>query len=373
MPKEIPAVDIKAPVFCVLGAGHGGLAMAGHLALLGFSVNLYNRTEERIWAVQQRGGVELQGEIEGFGRLNIVTHFIEEAIRDADVLMVVVPASGHRFMAEACAPHLKDGQIVVLNPGRTLGAVEFKQVLKEKECRAEVIVAEAQTLIYASRVTNPGQAKIFRIKNSVPLASIPAYRIPDVLKVVRTAFPQFAPGTNVFRTSFDNIGAVFHPTITLLNAGWIEDKHEFEFYVQGASPSVCQVLERLDAERVAVAAALGINSITAREWLYRAYDATGRNLHGAMMANVGYRQLLAPNNLNVRYLNEDVPMSLVPMASLGEMLGVPTPTIRSVIHLASIVADVDFWAEGRTVEKLGLSGMSVRNLRLLGIGEEAPE
>jgi len=344
--------------------------MAGHLALMGFTVNLYNRTEERIWAVQQRGGVELQGEVEGFARLNVMTHHVEEAIRDADVLMIVVPASGHRFLAEACAPHLKDGQIVVLNPGRTLGAIEFTQVLKDQGCRADVIVAETQTLIYASRVTNPGQARIFRIKNSVPMASIPAYKIPDVLKVVRTAFPQFAPGTNVFRTSFDNIGAVFHPAITLLNAGWIEDKYEFEFYVQGASASVCQVLEKLDAERVAVAAALGINAITAREWLYRAYDATGRNLHEAMMANVGYRGLQAPNTLNVRYLTEDVPMSLVPMASLGEMLGVPTPTIRSIIHLASLLHGADFWAEGRTVEKLGIAGMSVRNLRLLGMGEE---
>jgi opine dehydrogenase len=373
MTEGTPVANGKPPVFCVLGAGHGGIAMAGHLALMGFTVNLFNRTEERIWAVQQRGGVELQGEIEGFGRLNTVTHVIEEAIREADVLMVVVPASGHRFMAEACAPHLKDGQIIILNPGRTLGAIEFKQVLKEKGCSADVIIAEAQTLIYASRVTNPGQAKIFRIKNSVPLASIPAYRIPEVLKAIRPAFPQFAPGTNVFRTSFDNIGAVFHPTITILNAGWIEDKRDFEFYVQGASPSVCQVLERLDAERVAVAEALGINSITAREWLYRAYDATGRNLYEAMLANVGYRGLLAPNNLNVRYLNEDVPMSLVPMASLGEMLGVPTPTIRGIIHLASIISGVDYWAEGRTVEKLGLAGMSVRALRLLGIGEEVTE
>ncbi|MHB8094381.1 MAG: NAD(P)-binding domain-containing protein, partial [Candidatus Aminicenantales bacterium] len=156
MSKETSAVGGKSPVFCVLGAGHGGLAMAGHLALMGFTVNLFNRTEERIWAIQQRGGVELQGEIEGFGKLNIVTHRIDEAIEGADVLMVVVPATGHRYMAEVCAPHLKDGQYIVLNPGRTLGAIEFLQVLKEKGCTANVIVSETQTLIYASRVTNPG-------------------------------------------------------------------------------------------------------------------------------------------------------------------------------------------------------------------------
>ena len=366
--KNVPPVE--SPVFCVLGAGHGGLAMAGHLALMGFTVNLYNRTKERIWAIQQRGGVELEGEIEGFGRLNVVTHLVEEAIGDADVLMVVVPATGHRFIAEVCAPYLRNGQIVILNPGRTLGAIEFMQVLKEKACKADAIISEAQTLIYASRATNPGQAKIFRIKNSVPLACIPAYKIPDVLKVIRTAYPQFVPGTNVFRTSFDNIGAVFHPTITILNSGWIEDKIDFEFYIQGASPSICRVLEKLDAERVEVAAALGINSITAREWLYRAYDVTGRNLNEAMMANAGYRGIVAPNTLNVRYITEDVPMSLVPIASLGDMLGVATPTIKSIIHLASMLHEKDYWETGRTVERLGIQGLSVRELRLLAIGEE---
>jgi opine dehydrogenase len=58
------------------------------------------------------------------------------------------------------------------------------------------------------------------------------------------------------------------------------------------------------------------------------------------------------------------------MASLGEMLGVPTPTIKSLIHLASVIHGRDYWAEGRTVERLGIAGMSVRELRLLAIGEE---
>ena len=108
MSKGTSVIEGKSPVFCVLGAGHGGLAMAGHLALMGFTVNLFNRTEERIWAVQQRGGVDSRGKSKD-RKLNIVTHRIEDAIRDADVLMVVVPATGHRYMAEVCAPYLKDG------------------------------------------------------------------------------------------------------------------------------------------------------------------------------------------------------------------------------------------------------------------------
>ncbi len=358
------------PRFCVLGAGHGGLAMSAHLGIMGFEVNLYNRTSDRLRLIQARGGIDLLGEIEGFGHIKIATSDIAQAIKDVDILMVVVPALAHRFIAEVCAPHLKDGQIIVLNPGRTFGAIEFKQVLEAKKCRADVMIAEAQTLIYASRMINPGQVKIFRIKNSIPVASIQVHHIPEVLKVINQAFPQFVPGDNVFKTSLDNIGSIFHPAICILNSGWIENEHEFQFYLQGATPSVAKVLEQMDAERVAVAAALGIQATTAKQWLYLAYDATGKNLHDAIQANSGYQGIMAPRTLNTRYVSEDVPMSLVPIASVGKMLGVETHTIRNIIQIASVIDGVDYWKKGRTVERLGINGMSVKDLRFLAIGAE---
>ena len=119
------------PSFCVLGAGHGGMAMAGHLSMMGVAVNVYNRSEPRIAPIRLTGGIELSGAVEGFGPISIATTDIAEAINGIDVLMVVVPANGHRFMAEKVAPHLRDGQIIVLNPGRTGGALEFRHVLKQ--------------------------------------------------------------------------------------------------------------------------------------------------------------------------------------------------------------------------------------------------
>lgn len=369
MPTEVPN-NMDKPRFCVLGAGHGGLAIAGHLAILGFEVNLFNRTEDRIKNLKSRGGIEVLGEAHGFGKLKLITADIEKAIKGIDVLMVVVPATGHKFMAEACAPYLKDGQIVVLNPGRTCGALEFRHVLREKGCKADVIIAEAQTLIYASRMINPGQVRIFRIKNSIPVAAVRAHKTPMVLKLLNMAYPQFVPGDNVFKTSFDNIGAVFHPALCIMNTGWIEDIADFQFYIQGCSESAALVLEKLDAERVAVAAALGISAMTARNWLYFAYDAVGRDLHEAMQANPGYREIMAPITMHNRYILEDVPMSLVPIASIGDMLGVQTPVTKAFIHLASVMHKTDYWKEGRTVERIGIAGMTVKELRRLAIGME---
>lgn len=361
------------PTFAVLGAGHGGLAMAGHLAIMGFDVRLFNRSEERLWGVKSRGGIVVEKEDckPGFGKINLITTDIEEAVSGVDIIMVAVPATGHRYMAENSAQHLKDGQIIVLNPGRTFGALEFKQVLTEKNVTADVIIAEAQTFIYASRAVGPGHAKIFRIKNSIPVASLRAHLIPEVLKKLRIAYPQYVAGDNIFKTSFDNIGAVFHPALCVLNAGWIEDISEFQFYLQGVTPSVAQLLEKLDDERVKVAEALGIRALTAREWLYLAYAAVGNNLHESMRANPGYRGIMAPTRLNMRYITEDVPTSLVPIASVGKKFGVATPTIDAIIFLASKLTNCDYWSTGRTVERLGITNMTLRELRLLAIGEKS--
>ncbi|MEW5759506.1 MAG: NAD/NADP octopine/nopaline dehydrogenase family protein [Candidatus Thermoplasmatota archaeon] len=355
------------PRFAVLGAGHGGLAMAAHLAVMGFEVNIFNRSKERIDHILDRGGIDLEGVVEGFGVVNRATTDMKEAIEDVDVIMVVVPASGHRFMAEKCAPYLRGGQIVLLNPGRTCGALEFFNVIyKEQKIKSKVLIAEANTFIYVSRHVEFARAKIFDIKNSVPVAALPAYRTPAVLKVVRQAFPQFVPGTNVLVTSLDNIGAVFHPTISLLNAGRIEDEHaDFEFYLEGVMPSVGKVLEAVDRERVNVGAALGVHLHTAREWLYLAYDSKGKTLYDAIHATPGYRGVKAPTTLNHRYILEDVPFSLVPIASLGDLLKIPTPAIKSLVQLASLIHETDFWEEGRTVEKLGLVGKNVKYIRLL--------
>lgn len=357
------------PVFAVLGAGHGGLAMAGHLALMGFDVRLYNRSEERLWGVHSTGGVALSGEVEGFGKIKIATNDIEEAIDGAEIIMVVVPATAHQYIAEQCAPYLKDGQIAILNPGRTFGALEFKQVLNRLKAEADVIIAEAQTFIYASRIMGPAQAHIFRIKNSIPVASIRAYLIPQVLERLRIAYPQFVPGDNIFKTSFDNIGAVFHPAICVLNAGWIEDDAEFQFYLEGVTESVGRVLEKIDSERVKVAEALGIRAISAKEWLFLAYGAHGNSLREAMRANPGYRGIKAPNRLSIRYLSEDVPCSLVPIASVGHKFGIQTTTIDSIIKIASALNNTDYCTTGRTINKLLIQDLSLRELRLLAIGE----
>jgi opine dehydrogenase len=366
-------VNKKALTVTVIGAGNGGKSMAAEIATRGFEVTLYNRTAANIEAIRLIGSIELTTE-DGrrlTGNLARVTADLGEAINGADLIMVTVPASGHRDVALGAAPYLTDGQIVVLNPGRTCGALEFVQGLREGSCTGRPIICEAETFLFAARSTGPAQARIFRTKNSVPVAAFPTIYTEKALAIIRQVYPQFIPAESVLHTSLNNMGAVFHPALTLLNAGWIESTHgEFEFYMDGVTPATAKVLETLDRERVTIAAACGIRAQTAIEWLYRAYTAKGDSLYEAMHANQGYRGIKAPNQLQHRYIFEEIPCSLIPMSELGRQYGVDTPTIRSLIHLATIIHGRDFWREGRTLDRLGIEGLSVQELhRYVDTGE----
>ena len=119
------------------------------------------------------------------------------------------------------------------------------------------------------------------------------------------------------------------------------------------------MLEVIDRERVTIAAALGIRPKTALEWLATAYSATGDDLYEAMQDNPGYQGITAPRSLRHRYIFEDVPYSLVPLAALGKRFGVNVWAIDAMIQLACVVHGTDYTHRGRSLEQMGLVGLRV--------------
>ena len=55
-------------------------------------------------------------------------------------------------------------------------------------------------------------------------------------------------------------------------------------------------------------------------------------------------------------------MSLVPIASLGNHYGVSVRGMESLIRLACIAHQTDYWRRGRTLERLGIKHLSVSEL-----------
>lgn len=344
----------------VVGAGNGGLAIAAIMARAGAEVGICDGQGAVIDPIREAGGVSVKSPyVDAFVRFRVASTEVSEVVDGADLIMVVTPASAHAAVARDIAPHLSAGAMVVLNPGRTGGALEVANILGRLCPDKGVIVAEAQTLLYACRKVSPTSVLIKGEKRVVPVAALPACETATVVERLRRYFPVFSCANSILETGFSNIGAVFHPTPTLLNTGWIETTHgNFEYYHQGISPGLAGLLEKLDAERLAVARAYGVAVLSAREWLEEAYGVSEISLYEAIQKNEAYAGIKAPSDINVRYLTEDVPTGLVPLACLGRIAGVPTPLMDAVIVGASRLLGVDFRESGRNERNLGLDGLS---------------
>jgi opine dehydrogenase len=351
----------------VLGAGNGGLSMGAFLSLKGCHVNIFDKFPAAIEDVKKAGGVMLKGvSSTGFAEFKTITTHIEEAIDGCNVILIVTPAFAHRELAQKMAPYLTSGQKIILNPGRTAGAIEFYMTVKSTYPNANFVVAETQSLIYACRKTGLAEATIYKVKKEMALAALPAYKTPEILEELKPYFPQFIAAENVLETSFLNIGAIFHPTPALLNIARIEGKELFEYYMDGITPCVSNVLERIDAERVAIADTLGVKTMTCIEWLEDVYEIphmSGTSIYEAVQKQESYRGIEAPKDPFARYISEDVPMSLVPLAEFGRIAGVPTPTMNLMIDLANLVHQTDYREKGRTLSRLQLEGVCLGDLK----------
>lgn len=346
----------------VIGAGNGGQAIAGHLASMGQNVILYNRTIDKLKNISEKNGIRLTGAINTYGTIKKITENLKEAITDSEIIMVVTTADAHSVLASEMLPFLKEGQIIVLNPGRTGGALEMHKVFKEGNLSKKVYLAECQTLIYACRQEMPGLVRIIGMKDRVFYATYPACDINHVHAKLSHLYKCLIPVKNVLITSLENIGAIFHPAIVILNAATIERGEVFNFY-NDMTPAACRILESVDSERLLIGNAFGIKLISAEEWISYAYEGIpGKDLLTKMKYNPAYSAIKSPGYLHSRLLTEDIPTGILPMMELGKVAGLNLPLLTAIYTISSTLLGIDFRHDGRTLERLGLNNMTVKQI-----------
>ena len=342
----------------VLGAGNGGKATAADLILRGFPVRLYDRFPEAVADVQARGGIYLHGSAQsGFAAVETATTDLAEAVRGAEVL-VVVPAFAHEFLIGELVPLLTDGQTVLFTPGY-LGSVILRNRLREQRPDLHVTVAETCSLPYACRLIGPAEVGLRGVKIALDLAACPARENETALAALQPLFPILTLTKNVLEVALGNPNPVSHVPTCLLNWGRVEGPrtsqwHDFEEWV---TPGIHRIQERLDAERVAVIAGLGLTGMDHHAWSLRAYGGKPKDFlttKGEIPANA----MAVPE----RYITEDVPMGLVPLEALGQAAGVPTPVATLLISLASVLHEREYRQTGRHLGVLGWHGLTTKDI-----------
>jgi opine dehydrogenase len=345
----------------VLGGGNTAFATAANLALAGSRVTLcelgaFRSMVEPIMGTNQ---ISLDGVAHrGLGRLHAVTTDFSEALGASDLVLLIVPAYAHKAFAEACAPHLRSGQVVVLMPG-TLGSLEFARILLQKRAASGVVLAETDTAPYVCRKMSPTSAHIWGVVSGLGLGVLPRTETERVRDMLEPHFLGVRPYPNVVACGLAAMNPVVHPAGVLLNAGRIEyARGEFYFYEEGVSPAVCKLIYAVDAERRELGRVLGFNLTPVDEAFHQAGFGPKGDLWAAINGSRMLTQLRAPGGLNTRWLTEDVPYGIAAWALLGEQFGVPMPTMRALVDLCGAALGVDFWKSARTPTDLGIAGLS---------------
>jgi opine dehydrogenase len=218
-------------------------------------------------------------------------------------------------------------------------------------------------------MTGPATVRVF-LRGRASVAALPAGRLDECHRRLDALLPgQFGRARSVLEADLANVNAILHPPGMVCNAGWIEaTKGKFGFYAEGSGRAVAQVMDAIDAERLALAARLGVRAVPFAELFRQLGFTTGPPAHaGGAYHAIQHCDLIrpipSPSRLDHRYLHEDVGWGLVPWMHLAAAASSPAPTITALTHLAGMINGVDYPREGLTLERMGLAGKTPGEIR----------
>jgi opine dehydrogenase len=139
----------------------------------------------------------------------------------------------------------------------------------------------------------------------------------------------------------------------ILSTSWIEKSEgRFRLHLQALTPSVERVRVAMRRERDAIFKLMGWSAHRLTHM-----GASGSKVPSPITLHIG------PTSLDKhRFIAEDGQIGDTFLTSLGDMIGVPTPTTKALVHMASIINQTDYFKTGRTVEKVGLAGFTVNEV-----------
>jgi opine dehydrogenase len=140
--------------------------------------------------------------------------------------------------------------------------------------------------------------------------------------------------------------------------------------------AVARTFESLNEERLALCKVMGYRLYhwdninfkgynlgeTEEECRYRILNTSMDSCFGKDGIYAGIK-MKGPEHLKDRYITEDVPYGMVLLSTLGNLLGVPTPTHDAIIRLASVINRTNYLKIGRGAKELGLLAMDRQRLK----------
>lgn len=353
----------------VLGGGADARLLAALSLAEGLEVTLFSAYGQELQALRAGPGIGLRGagpvgtyQVDQPGPSVRTTAELDAAVRGADVLFLTGPIHKQRTYAMVLADHLTDGQIVVIAPGRSLGAAETAWLLRMGGSTADITLVEAQGLPFWYRP----EGAVLHLSERAPVAAatIPAGR-DDILRALGPILPNLVAAGDVLGSGFADLSAAVEiPALVLGGPGLAAGGPNVPM---GASPLAQNatlanligadqrhLIEELAGERRAVARAFGVRDLPeSAAWI---------TCFAGAPSGAGARAV--PSREEARaMLRDGVIGSLVPLVCAGALAGIDLPRSHAMIALSEGILQVDIAATGRTLRGIGITAAETEQVR----------
>jgi len=297
-----------------------------------------------------------------------------EAVASADVVMLALPGYGHKSVLDAAAPHLRDGQPVIVSSHASFGALYLSKLLARRGIAAP-IVAWGTTLT-TGRQQSSTRVNVATVRQRVDIATVPASAIDAGHDLCTELFgDRFVKRDGLLAIALSNLNPQNHLGIALLNLTRME---RGESWGQGenVTPAVGRLIEALDRERLAIAAAFGLSVRTVYEHFSLSFHVPLASV--SEMNQEMHRQGrggFGPKTADSRYVLEDVPFGLLPTVVLGRIAGRPATLHEAGMAIFSAAYGRDFAQDNDLLPELALERLSAAELQRLaraGYGSNQP-
>lgn len=354
----------------ILGGGPEACALAALCLSEGAQTTLFSAYGAELDPIRKAGSVTIRGEgpvgsyqvdQEGIPSIRLTAE-LDAAVSGADVIFVTGPVLKQRTYSMVLAGHLREGQVLVLVPGRSLGAIEMAWYLRVGGETASVSIVELQNAPFWVR--SEGTTLHLSQPPSLSAAVLPSPQT-GVLKALQRFFPKLQPVQCVVRCGFGEAsglveaaalmcgGPGFPDGGTALPTG-AETLPERNVFRKLLGPRHRQLVEQLAEERRSVAARWGVRNLPdTQTWI---------DQYAGSEVGVGARPL--PDEAQAQAMIRCAVIgSLVPLTSAARLAGVAVPATQAMIEIARASLGGDLLNAGRRLEAIGIAAGNLDEAR----------
>lgn len=373
---------LEKPV-AVLGGGACAQAFAAELTLTGHQVRLYELpqfAQQTLGQVLETHEIELGGaqlnfkwfKRTGIAKVHLVTTDISEALKGAGLVIVSIPAKGHKPFFEQMIPHIEAGQVISIFPDN-FGSLMLRNMMVERGRNVDVTIGGWSSMPYGVRMVEPGKLDCKMRTRELLGDAFPA-KDGDKFFEIMKGIPSFdgtielKRGDTIIGVDLSNPNPVVHVPGSILNVGAMEvsesegtlgiPKGQFSMYKHGMSPAVAKVQYAFYQEERQIASAMGIEMIEYRQDQFFWKGGIMGIEYWVPFVDVIMPPIVGPDSVEHRYFTEDIPVGTVVRYHLAKKFGVKIPIIEAMIQLGSAVCNRDFLNEGVTLAELGIDGLT---------------